>query len=529
MDWFLPDKLVCHGTVNCTVTDNGVIGGDPDIVVIGVIVAFIAASFITFISIIVGYATYSIDEEQLNYVDSLVIPNIRWLLHMGAGDTISDETRRLRSATMTQFILALSDQQVVTGLAVLITGYAQRCSISGHHFQLIANLAWFSSTTHLSTIAVLQQYLIRHPVIKYIRVIGIFAVLGLLFHAQLHVQWAIFPFIPIQCTFASRTIEFGSEVLVVSSYDYISWVAVVLFLFVAYAIRLIRLYASPPATSIRTLMEDQVLRRLDLPPLKTPEQLLLSTLKSLQDNEQTTSQQHRWPTHPIRRAHTLYLLNMFMDFFLWQIIWMLFGNSFGLLQLCRTRFGPPLSIDDFDVQIRGSENTWGFGQLVALLLMILALLAAVEAYYALKTSIATGQSPPIIDQISQSDATASTTLFHSSGTRVNIIPCLEVQEYLATYDVTNIRVVWAAFFIVWALLGPFIYFAGWQNVSSTIALVGAVAIIFGVGLLTIFYLYPNSEEIVRDILAQRRARHRLRTVTITEELHLRTLRGGTAG
>ncbi|KAK0112418.1 hypothetical protein ONS96_001661 [Cadophora gregata f. sp. sojae] len=339
MDFFLPDRLVCHGMVNCTSTD-GVIDGDPDIAGIGVIIAFIAASLITFISVILGYVTYSIDEEQLNYVDSLVIPHIRWLLHMGAGDTISVATKKLRTETMTQFILALSDQQLVTGLAILITGYAQRCTISGHHFQLIANLAWFSSTTHLSTLAVLQKYLIRHPVIKHIRVVCIFAVLGLLFHAQLYVQWAVFASLPIQCTFASNIFGIGGG-SVLAAYNYISWFAIVLFLFVAYAIRLIRLYANPPITSIRTLFEDLVRRVLDLPPLKTPEQIFLLSLKRFEDMENTVRRQHRWQMGRVRLARVRYVLNMFHGLVLvannldvlWEFFWIVATMSDSLWAL----------------------------------------------------------------------------------------------------------------------------------------------------------------------------------------------------
>lgn len=88
--------------------------------------------------------------------------------------------REERTAIMTRFVLALSDQQLVTGLAILITGYSQRCAMSGYHFDLVTDLAWFSSTTHLSTLAVLQEYLIQNPVLKAFRVAGILAMLILL-------------------------------------------------------------------------------------------------------------------------------------------------------------------------------------------------------------------------------------------------------------------------------------------------------------------------------------------------------------
>lgn len=130
-----------------------------------------------------------------------LLPRFRKILRMGNGDNIREKTKKLRTKTMTHFILALSDQQPVTGLAILVTAYYQGCKISGYHFKLAVNLAWFSSTTHLSTLAVLQGFLIRHPTLKYLRVIGIFSVLGILFHAELYFQWFVALPVPAQCTF----------------------------------------------------------------------------------------------------------------------------------------------------------------------------------------------------------------------------------------------------------------------------------------------------------------------------------------
>lgn len=58
-----------------------------------------------------------------------------------------------------RIVLMFSDQQVVTGIALLASGYAQLSSgISNYHWQMLVYLAWFSSLTHLSTLTVLRQY-----------------------------------------------------------------------------------------------------------------------------------------------------------------------------------------------------------------------------------------------------------------------------------------------------------------------------------------------------------------------------------
>lgn len=57
-------------------------------------------------------------------------------------------------------MLTMSDLQLLSGLSILISGYAQlRCGISAYHWQKIVNLAWFASTTHLCCLTFLRNYL----------------------------------------------------------------------------------------------------------------------------------------------------------------------------------------------------------------------------------------------------------------------------------------------------------------------------------------------------------------------------------
>jgi len=53
-------------------------------------------------------------------------------------------------------VLAFSDQQLVTGLALLISIYTKG-DITVYTFQVAASLAWFSSTIHLATLVVLKE------------------------------------------------------------------------------------------------------------------------------------------------------------------------------------------------------------------------------------------------------------------------------------------------------------------------------------------------------------------------------------
>lgn len=66
----------------------------------------------------------------------------------------------------------MSDQQLVTGLSIIISGYfLLNCGMSFYDWRMITNLAWFSSVTHLATLLFLQQYMRRNRYVWYVRVL----------------------------------------------------------------------------------------------------------------------------------------------------------------------------------------------------------------------------------------------------------------------------------------------------------------------------------------------------------------------
>jgi hypothetical protein len=74
-----------------------------------------------------------------------------------------------------------ADIQVITGVAILVSGYSSlRCGLSTYHWQLVVDLAWFSSVTHLSTLTFLRHYLHNRPKEKRVRVVAMLVLLVLL-------------------------------------------------------------------------------------------------------------------------------------------------------------------------------------------------------------------------------------------------------------------------------------------------------------------------------------------------------------
>jgi hypothetical protein len=80
-----------------------------------------------------------------------------------------------------QCIVMFADIQIITGVAILVSGYVSlRCGLSTYHWELVVDLAWFSSVTHLSTLTFLRHYLHNRPKQKRLRVMAMLVLLVLL-------------------------------------------------------------------------------------------------------------------------------------------------------------------------------------------------------------------------------------------------------------------------------------------------------------------------------------------------------------
>ena len=95
----------------------------------------------------------------------------------------------------------MSDQQLVTGLALLIGAVAQISRISVYEFSVAVALAWFSSTTHLATLNVLREYFLQNSAILKIRVGGMLLILVLTSFTQAVslLSGELYPGVAYQC------------------------------------------------------------------------------------------------------------------------------------------------------------------------------------------------------------------------------------------------------------------------------------------------------------------------------------------
>ncbi|KAG2001108.1 hypothetical protein GB937_010496 [Aspergillus fischeri] len=147
---------------------------DPNIAGAGVISGFILTGTLTFVA---SYAVLylrrrgpspsasTIHEEQYGKHRTLNHSDKFWI------------------RVLTAFVLQLSDQQLVTGLLLLVCGYAQYWRSSVHHgannLWTVTDVVCYSSFTHAATLLSLRPYFQRHRKLATLRVVIMYIIYGL--------------------------------------------------------------------------------------------------------------------------------------------------------------------------------------------------------------------------------------------------------------------------------------------------------------------------------------------------------------
>lgn len=81
-------------------------------------------------------------------------------------------------------VLAFSDLQIITSISLAVSGYSQlRCQLAIYDAQMIVDLVWFSSITHLATLTSLRRYFRRRPGLRLWRMICMAITAGMLSYA----------------------------------------------------------------------------------------------------------------------------------------------------------------------------------------------------------------------------------------------------------------------------------------------------------------------------------------------------------
>jgi hypothetical protein len=294
--------------------------------------------------------------------------------------------KKVRTKALEQFVLTLSDQQLVTGFAILIASFALRCSISVLNFEIASSLAWFSSVTHLATLAILREYFHKHVWMRRIRLACMMAVITMLL-ATIYTAidyWDLV--LPVQCSYANIAdggpASFGFSTQILEGSWVTGWLQI--YLFLVYGNRIVDLSTKERklVTWLNELLRNRLRKKysdLDLfTPLKTHEK---TAIKAVDEN-----QLRRLVQRFFYQLNLMYVL--FLDLtrsFFWELILATFGFCYGVMQVSVNLWQLPqgymrLNADNVLISLDISYGSMAFGQLIPPLLLLLPILAALEAY-----------------------------------------------------------------------------------------------------------------------------------------------------
>ena len=123
-----------------------------------VLLGFMLPAYLTLILVILKYIFNH--EKSANNIDRRFID----LIKPRAWKALSKIYSEIWAQSMEASVLLFSDIQILTGLAILITGYIQLGSgIISWNWEVVVSLAWFSSLTHLATLSSLRDYFRNRP------------------------------------------------------------------------------------------------------------------------------------------------------------------------------------------------------------------------------------------------------------------------------------------------------------------------------------------------------------------------------
>lgn len=131
-----------------------------------VLIAFGFSAYLTLAFVLVHYMVDH--QQQQNSVDRAFLAAV--VPKKLKSQTQQSSERWTRALDTT--VLFLGDTQIVTSLAILLSGYIQLpCGFSAYHWEIIVDLAWFSAVTHLTALTSLRHYFRRRPAMALWRVI----------------------------------------------------------------------------------------------------------------------------------------------------------------------------------------------------------------------------------------------------------------------------------------------------------------------------------------------------------------------
>ena len=165
-----------------------------------------------------------------------------------------DEVSEAWSEALQNAVLAFSDQQVVTGIAILVSAYVQISrGLQVYHWQVAVDLALFSSITHLTTLTCLRGYFRKRKSLRIIRLVFM-GTIGIMLSVALGTTG--YDFIEVStaawCLFQTNQFNDGTG----PPYNWLYMCIVLSYLIVSYLSRAVQLF--PQSTNWRRRFQRRI-------------------------------------------------------------------------------------------------------------------------------------------------------------------------------------------------------------------------------------------------------------------------------
>lgn len=343
-----------------------------------VVTSFIISIVMNMAAILIAYAKNSLPRKRYNCVD-----DIAHRRDQGASD--DERARGKRVQAFEQFMLTMSDQQLITGMALILTTTFILAGVRGlngnfsvYSFQVATRLGYFSCIIHLCSLSILRNYFDKDRRLMNLRAVLMVIFLILLITCMIISDSVTFRFnrhVSVTCAmqhfkFIDRHrpsyVSFSDEVIIV-----FNLMVLVYILVAGYIWRLLEIYHRPARRQYNYWRLFFLRRIFGSAAENSYSAAVAAQISSLDDFL------HRYagsrPPFQLRQWLVMWSIwtTNIESSFLWEIVWLLFYFVFGIANLLKF-------FVDASVHIGRVEPN--FGQLVPLFLLLLPLLTAYEAY-----------------------------------------------------------------------------------------------------------------------------------------------------
>jgi hypothetical protein len=352
----------------------------------------VATAITAFFTLLLAYGTYSTPDALTNdAVDDVLIKRLRrpfiWLRRKGnirsLAMTANKSYRKARVDYFTSFLMAVSDQIMVSQISVLIAAAVQNQSIAIYSVNVIITLCILASTVHLETFPLLVQHIGRQLFFKTVRVFltvcgSIMLIVFLIF--QLSSSWDNGQHVFFKCAVkdwhqSKEAADYWLNFIISAAVPVIvAWSTIEV-------VHL--LYYRPSRRQVSSDNRDEgLVERANSPP-SNPEyddpyiaiklrRLRWRRWKVLQHMARDKTLRNNNRGFRYYRFVEKWAFHESCDSFARRLTWLLMANVFGINALFTVR--------SRDHDMSGNPNEMGFGQIVPLALLILPITSALQNY-----------------------------------------------------------------------------------------------------------------------------------------------------